>query len=75
MKNDNIFHLVYFRDQLEDDVEKNEFHYGILNTDENTVQCLCCGGVLEEGDYAIVSEWPDMGNLDNILKHYKGECD
>lgn len=70
MKNDNIFHLVYFREQLEDDPEKNDFHYGILNTSEKTVQCLCCGGILEEGDYAIVSEWPDMGNLDNILKHY-----
>lgn len=70
MKNDNIFHLVYFREQLEDDPEKNGFHYGILNTDEKTVQCLCCGGILEEGDYSIVSEWPDMGNLDNILKHY-----
>lgn len=70
MKNDNIFHLVYFREQLKDDPEKNGFHYGILNTDEKTVQCLCCGGILEEGDYSIVSEWPDMGNLDNILKHY-----
>lgn len=70
MKNDNIFHLVYFREQLEDDPEKNAFHYGILNTEEKTVQCFCCGGILEEGDYSIVSEWPDMGNLDNILKHY-----
>ena len=70
MRNDNIFHLVYFREQLEDDPEKNDFHYGILNTEEKTVQCLCCGGILEEGDYTIVYEWPDMGDIDDILKDY-----
>jgi len=42
--------LVYFRDTIEDDATPQ---YGILN-DENDVICLCCGGLIERGEYEII---------------------
>ena len=61
-----MYHLVYFNDLLEDDSEP---HFGLLNTEEKTVQCFCCGGILEDGDYKIRKEWPDMGGIDGFLKN------
>lgn len=57
--------LVAFRDTLEDNAD---IHYGIL-TDDNTIICLCCMGVVEEDDYEIIEEDVDLYNttIDGIL--------
>lgn len=68
--NDNIFHLVFFRDKLEDNPQNDATHFGILNTDENECQCLCCGGILADEDFEIIKEWPGMGKADDILLQY-----
>lgn len=55
--------LVYFRDTLEDNAEAQ---YGILmDGDSPSVICLCCGGVLEHGDYEIIKRhpWRDLSGL------------
>lgn len=63
-----MFHLVYFNEELEEDSTKNGDHFGILNTEDKTVQCLCCGAILEDDSYEIIDEWPDMGGIDDYLK-------
>lgn len=63
-----MYHLVYFHEQLEENPANDGDHFGILNTEDNTVQCLCCGGILEDDSYEIINEWPDMGGVDEYLK-------
>lgn len=50
--------LVYFRDTLEDNSEPQ---FGIMLDDEHLL-CLCCGGILEKGDYEILRshKWFDF---------------
>lgn len=55
--------LVYFRDTLEDNADPQ---YGILTDgDSPSVICLCCGGVLEHGNYEIIKRlpWQDLSGL------------
>lgn len=62
--------LVYFKDNLTE--EEHQEHYGIL-LDDGSVQCLHCGGILEEGDYIIIKNYNGFPNLENILgTHYGG---
>ena len=42
--------LVYFRDTFEDNSDPQ---FGIVLDDEH-ILCLCCGGILEKGDYEIL---------------------
>lgn len=55
--------LVYFRDTIEDGADPQ---YGILmDGDSPHILCLCCGGVLEYGDYKILKRlpWKDVSSL------------
>ena len=55
--------LVYFRDNMEDSADPQ---YGILiDEDSSRILCLCCGGVLEYGDYEIIERlpWKDISGL------------
>ena len=58
--------LVRFFDTLERD---SEIHFGILLND-NSILCLCCGGILEEEDYQIVERYDDIILADIALKKY-----
>lgn len=55
--------LVIFRDLLE---ENADHQYGILTDDnEPRMICLCCGGIVEFGDYEVLEriEWFDISDL------------
>lgn len=63
--------LVYFRDTLEDNAKAQ---YGILTDgDSPIVICLCCGGVLEYGDYEIIKRlpWRNLSGLIEQNEHTK----
>ena len=53
--------LVYFKNTFD-----NEPQYGIMLDNEN-ILCLCCGGIIEKGDYEILErcEW---FNLSQAMK-------
>lgn len=57
-RNERTNKLVYFRDTLEDNSEPQ---FGIVLDDEH-ILCLCCGGILEKGDYEILRsyKWLDF---------------
>lgn len=42
--------LVYFKDLIEENADEQ---YGILLDDGNII-CLCCGGIVEQGEYEII---------------------
>lgn len=55
--------FVYFKDTLEEGADPQ---YGILmGGDSPRILCLCCGGVLEYGDYKILKRlpWKDVSSL------------
>lgn len=58
--------LVRFFDTLKRD---SEMHFGLLLND-NSILCLCCGGILEEEDYQIVERYNDIFHADIALKKY-----
>ena len=58
--------LVRFFDTLERD---SEIHFGLLLND-NSILCLCCGGILEEEDYQIVERYDGIIHADIALKEY-----
>lgn len=58
--------LVRFFDTLERD---SEIHFGLLLND-NSILCLCCGGILEEEDYQIVERYDSISHADIALKEY-----
>lgn len=55
--------LVYFRDTLEDNSEPQ---FGIVLDDEH-ILCLCCGGIIEKGEYEIL-EWCEWFNFSQAMK-------
>lgn len=55
--------LVLFRDLLEEDSDPQ---YGIV-LDDNTILCLCCGGILEQEDYIVLQNIEDI-NISELLK-------
>lgn len=48
----NVENLVFFKDNLEDNSKTNA---GLLLDDGNII-CLCCGGIVEKGDYTIIKK-------------------
>lgn len=54
--------VVRFKDILE---INSDPHFGILFEDE-TILCLCCGGIIEKGDYKIL-EHISFGEVDEVL--------
>ena len=65
--------LIKFQDKEFD----NETHYGILDTENEIITCLCCGGALELNDIALPFE--DYGFpfpcLENAIKYYMDESE
>lgn len=55
--------LVLFEDDLEDTPTPQ---FGILLEDK-TILCLCCLGILENGDYKIIKEYSSV-DISEILK-------
>lgn len=55
--------VVLFKDTFE---ERSTPHYGIRFKD-GSILCLCCGGIIEYGDYEIL-ERIGFGVIDDILK-------
>jgi hypothetical protein len=53
--------LVYFQNMSD-----NEPQYGIMLDNEN-ILCLCCGGIVEKGEYEIL-EWCEWFNLSQAMK-------
>lgn len=58
--------LVLFKDLLE---ENSTPHFGILLDDESVI-CLCCGGILEPEDREIIQKFNGFSYLDETLKEY-----
>ena len=57
--------LVYFRDTLEDNAEAQ---YGILmDGNEPCILCLCCGSMVDYGDYTILGQLP-WQNISELIK-------
>lgn len=61
--------------KFQDKEFNNETHYGIFDIENNTITCLCCGGVLELDD--ITLPFTDYGFpfpcLENAIKYYMEE--
>lgn len=51
-----IKNLVFFKDTFE---ENSEINSGLLLDDGNII-CLCCGSILEKGDYTIIKKHPSF---------------
>ena len=49
-----IKNLVFFKDTFEENTEINS---GLLLDDGNII-CLCCGSIIEKGDYTIIKKYP-----------------
>ena len=71
--------LVRFRDTTD---EFNEWAYGILVEDEDNdfgyggdfVVCLCCLGIVENGEFEILEEFDTYPiDIDRLLKKELGE--
>ena len=60
--------LVLFRDTLDDSVV--EEHYGIL-LDDGNILCLCCMGIVENGDYVIIDDEIEL-DLDHLISKELG---
>lgn len=65
----NVENLVFFKDNLEDNPETNA---GLL-LDNGNIICLCCGGIIEKGDYIIIKKcslsYIDVAN-EVLLENY-----
>lgn len=68
----NVENLVFFKDNLEDNPETNA---GLL-LDNGNIICLCCGGIIEKGDYTIIKKcrlsYIDVAN-DVLLENYASD--
>lgn len=51
-----VKNLVFFKDTFEENPEINS---GLLLDDENII-CLCCGSIIEKGDYTIIKKYPSF---------------
>lgn len=64
-----VENLVFFKDNLEDNSEMNA---GLL-LDNGNIICLCCGGIIEKGDYTIIKKcrlsYIDVAN-EVLLENY-----
>ena len=49
-----VKNLVFFKDTLEENPEINS---GLLLDDGNII-CLCCGSIIEKGNYTIIKKHP-----------------
>lgn len=49
-----VKNLVFFKDTIEENPEINS---GLLLDDGNII-CLCCGSIIEKGDYTIIKKNP-----------------
>ena len=67
-----VENLVFFKDNLEDNPETNA---GLL-LDNGNIICLCCGGIVEKGDYTIIlrcrPSYIDVAN-EILLENYSDE--
>ena len=67
-----VENLVFFKDNLEDNPETNA---GLL-LDNGDIICLCCGGIVEKGDYTIIlrcrPSYIDVAN-EILLENYSDE--
>lgn len=67
-----VKNLVFFKDNLEENPETNA---GLLLDDGNII-CLCCGGIIEKGDYTIIRKcrlsYIDIAN-EVLLENYAGD--
>lgn len=67
-----VENLVFFKDNLEENPKTNA---GLLLDDGNVI-CLCCGSVVEKGDYTIIKKYHtiymDIAN-EVLLENYSSE--
>lgn len=65
-----VENIVFFKDNLEDNPKTNA---GLLLDDENVI-CLCCGSIIEKGDYTIIERChPSNIRIANeiLLKYFR----